>query len=559
MNIIRFILKHSHNAVLVSLAAGILSGGCNAALLGLINSVLKSESPSRLVMWSFVTLCILLPLSRYTAEVLLSKLGQGALYQLRMHLCSQILAAPLLHLEQIGAPRLLTTLTDDIPTITAAILPIPVLCVNAALVIGCLIYLGFLSPLLLAIVLGFMILGIATYQIPILKAQKFFGEARKEADALQIHFRALTQGTKELKMHSLRRQAFVKGALQATAEALQHHNMSGLQIYGGASSWGQSLVFVVVGLIIFVLPAVRHMSGAALTAYAITLLYLMTPLQVIMNMLPVVSRANVALKTVQDLGFTLSSQASEITADASSMDGNPSLMTQWQVLELRDVTHSYKRDDETDSFILGPINLTFKPGEVTFISGGNGSGKTTLVKLITGLYRPESGEIYFNRKRIDSQSNEYYRQHFSVVFADFYLFEQLLGIGGPGLDLDARRYLEQLKLSTKVQIENGKLSTIDLSHGQRKRLALLTAYVEDRPIYIFDEWAADQDPYFKAVFYKQLLPGLKARNKTVLVVSHDERYFHVADRMIKLEDGHVVSDTSALQEEGVQSSMFVAG
>ena len=145
---------------------------------------------------------------------------------------------------------------------------------------------------------------------------------------------------------------------------------------------------------------------------------------------------------------------------------------------------------------------------------------------------------------VEDRNLEWYRQHFSVVFSDFYLFEHLLGLAGPDLESQAQQYLGELKLSQIVKVENGKLSTTELSQGQRKRLALLTAYLEDRPIYIFDEWAADQDPYFKNVFYMHLLPELKGKNKTVLVISHDDRYYHVADRVIKLEEGQVVSDVA---------------
>lgn len=553
MKLIRFFFQHSRRDVLLSLGAGAFSGICNAALLGVINGVIKNNgSALRVLLWTFVGLCVLLPLSRFTAEVLLSKLGQGALYTLRMQLCRQILAAPLRHLEQISGPRLLTVLTDDIPSITNAIINLPLLCVNFALVVGCLVYMAMLSSMLFGIVMGFMVLGIISYQLPILKVSSVFLLARKESDKLQEHFRALTQGAKELKIHAERREAFVRDGLESTSGALMRHNVSGLRIYGGAASWGQTLVFVVIGLILFVLPLFRPLSTAMLTAYAITLLYLMTPLQVIMNALPVISRANVALKNVHDMGFTLTSEGVE---EGLVKSGPPA---DWKELELRGVTHSYRREGEAESFTLGPMNLKFHPGELVFIVGGNGGGKTTLAKLIIGLYAPEGGEIHMNNQTIDGSNRELYRQYFSVVFSDFYLFDQLMGMVTPDLDEQARRYLEDLKLTHKVQIEQGKFSTTELSQGQRKRLALLTAYLEDRPIYLFDEWAADQDPYFKNVFYTQLLPALRARNKTVLVISHDDRYYYLADRIIKLDDGKIVSDkANEPQEQAVQPAQAV--
>jgi putative ATP-binding cassette transporter len=192
-----------------------------------------------------------------------------------------------------------------------------------------------------------------------------------------------------------------------------------------------------------------------------------------------------------------------------------------------------------DSFVCGPVDLSFKPAELVFLVGGNGSGKTTLAKLLTGLYVPEAGEVRLNGTVVTGETREHYRQLFATVFADFYLFDSLLGLHVPELDEQARHYLTQLQLDHKVQVKDRKFSTTELSQGQRKRLALLTAYLEDRPFYIFDEWAADQDPHFKEIFYLQLLPELKAKGKTVLVISHDERYYHIADRVVRLDYRHV--------------------
>src|ERR1700683_178145 len=311
MKIIAFFLRHSRKIVYLSIAAGALSGMCNAALLAVINSALKTKTPGWGLVWIFVGLCMLLPFARFTSELLLNKLGQEAMHRMRMQLCRQILAAPLLHLEQLGSARLLTTLTDDVPAITNAVLVIPLLCVNAALVIGCLIYLGILSWGVFLIVLVFMILGIATYQAPILKVQKMFRAAREHADRLQEHFRALTLGAKELKIHNERRHTFIRECLEATADALQEHNVAGQNLYTAAASWGQVLVFIVIGLILFIFPSMHTLDRGTLTGYALTLLYLMTPLQVIMNTLPQLTRANVALNKVNELGFTLASQGSE--------------------------------------------------------------------------------------------------------------------------------------------------------------------------------------------------------------------------------------------------------
>jgi putative pyoverdin transport system ATP-binding/permease protein len=302
-----------------------------------------------------------------------------------------------------------------------------------------------------------------------------------------------------------------------------------------AQNWSHLLFFTLVGMILFILPSIQYVSPHAMTGYIVTTLYLMGPLSGVLGSLSVFSRASVALDKIQQLGLTL---ASVRAADETGMEATPG-PNSFSKLELVDITHAYHREQDDNHFVLGPINLTFQPGELVFIVGGNGSGKSTLAKLLTGLYPPESGEIRIDGRPVTNENRDDYRQVFSAVFVDFYLFDNLLGLHDPRLDEQAGEYLEQLQLSHKVQIAEGRFSTTALSQGQRKRLALLTAYLEDRPFYLFDEWASDQDPVFKEVFYTRLLPELKKRGKAVVVITHDDRYFWAADRIIKLDYGKV--------------------
>ena len=193
--------------------------------------------------------------------------------------------------------------------------------------------------------------------------------------------------------------------------------------------------------------------------------------------------------------------------------------------------------------MLGPLDLAFRRGETVFLSGGNGSGKTTLAKLLTGLYGPTAGEIRVDGAPVGAAGREAYRQMFSAVFWDFHLFEALLGLDRPELNEEARDRLERLGLGRKLAVADGRFSTLDLSAGQRKRLALAVAWLEDRPVCLLDEWAADQDAGWKEVFYRELLPELKARGKTLFVISHDDRFYDAADRLVRLEEGRVVADS----------------
>lgn len=540
MKLLAFLVRYSRRAVLLAVGAGMVSGLANTGLLALINTLLTGDRATRsALVWVFVALCLAIPLARIASELLLTRLGQGSIYQMRMQMCTRILAAPLRHLESLGAPRLLAALTGDIPAITNVVTVMPTLFINAAVLTGCLLYLGYLSwPLLLA-VLVFMVIGIVSYQLPVARAMQHFRRAREVQDHLYDHFRATTDGAKELKLHYRRRQAFLHGLLESTAGAYRRHRIQGQRIYTVTASWGQLLGFVAIGLVLFLGPG-RFGPGAnppVLTGYTLVLLYLMTPLQVILNTLPDLAQAAVALGRVERLGLDLAQHATEGDTRAPAEGGL------WTSLELRAVTHVYHREREDGAFTLGPIDLRLEPGELVFLTGGNGSGKTTLAKLLVGLYPAQSGEVLLDGCPVTDETREAYRQHFSVVFSDFYLFENLLGLESPELDERTRHYLRELRIDHKVGVENGKLSTTALSHGQRKRLALLTAYLEDRPIYVFDEWAADQDPVFKNIFYLQLLPELKSRGKTLIVISHDDRYYGGGDRLIKVEDGRIVYDS----------------
>ena len=225
MELIRFFLKNSRKAVVVSLLAGVFSGACNAVLLAVINLLLRKNGTGgpRLAL-VFIGLCLTLPVTRFIAEILLNNLGQDSLYGLRVQISRQALAAPLRHLEQIGIHRVLAVLTDDLPVITNTALNLPLICLNATVVVGCLLYIGLLSWKLLSIILLFMFLGIAGYQLPVLKAQDIFRRARKDGDALLKHFQALLHGSKELKLHKDRRNAFFFNLLDRTASSFRTHN-----------------------------------------------------------------------------------------------------------------------------------------------------------------------------------------------------------------------------------------------------------------------------------------------------------------------------------------------
>lgn len=539
LELIRFLLKNAravkHAPLMMGLIilVGIISGASHAALLAMIGRWLSSAAPmSNRFIIIFFALCITLPVARFASEGMLINLSSKALLALRIRLSRQILSAPLRRLEELGPHRLLATLTEDVPAIGNSLVNIPIMTMHISIVLGCLIYLGWLSWLLLLGLIGFMIVGTLSYQVPFKRGMRSYAKNREEWDKLLKHFQALTSGVKELKLHHDRREAFFFKALQPTAASMRKHALMSQLNFVGANSWGNSLFFILIGLILFTTYSWPEINPKTLIGYTLGILYMMTPMHLILSTIPSFASASVSMQKVEKLGLTLHE------SDASDEISRPvKAGSSFKSLELVGVTHTYHREGEAGGFLLGPIDLALEPGELLFITGGNGSGKTTLAKLLLSLYTPEEGQIYLDGKVITDETREQYRQLFSVVFSDFYLFDSLFGLDSVHLDASAKKYLAQLQLDHKVKVEDGALSTIELSQGQRKRLALLTAYLEDRPIYLFDEWAADQDPLFKEIFYHQLLPELKAKKKALIVISHDDRYYHVADHVIKLDSG----------------------
>jgi putative ATP-binding cassette transporter len=535
MKTFKLLLRSSTSASCLAVLMGLQSGVSSTALLAVISTVLAQGRSTQALLWSFLGLCLLVPATRIASELFLIYLGQETILRLRMDLSRRVLAVPLRRLEELGPHRLLSTLSEDIAAIGNAVSLLPNICINVAMFVGGLVYLCWLSWQIFVVVVILAAVAILGYQLPLVRANELFRRARNLHDDLYDHLRSLTGGLKELKLHNQRREAFLSDELGTTAASFRRHNIAGMRIYTLASSWGQLLVFAIIGCLMFLVPQLLDVQSRVLTGYVLTLLYLMNPLQMALNSLATLTRANVALAKVESLGIDLSSGVRDSEAQAEAAR-EPS----WSRIDLADATHAYRREQEEGEFVLGPINLTLRPGELVFIAGGNGSGKTTLAKLITGLYAPDRGEVLLDGRPVTDESRDAYRQRFSVVFSDFHLFRSLLGLEGGDLDAQARYFLTQLRLETKLQIEGGRFSTTELSQGQRKRLALLTAYLEDRPIYLFDEWAADQDPIFKKVFYRQILPALKARGKTAVVISHDDHYYDAADRLIKLDNGKVV-------------------
>jgi putative ATP-binding cassette transporter len=544
MRLFTYLFKSSRRMVFLVSLAGLLSGIFSAGLIALINYALHNgHSLPRRVLLAFVVVSLAKIAAGFISQLLLVDFSQTTLLQLTDDLCRKVLNTPFEKLEQMGPARIQTTLTDDTAVLAAAIQALPALATNIAVLLGCSAYLIYLSRTVFMAMVVMVVFGALSYKILMTRAHAAIQLAREGRERLFGHFRALIEGVKELKLSTVRRTTFMESEIGKTAEFLRHQNLVAMTQYMIADGWSQLMFYALIGVLLFAAPSLMPLTLEGLTGYVFAILYMMSPVWVIIGTVPTFVRGQVSLDKVLELGTSLESSVHAGTAPAvPALSGRQSATASAPIrLELSRLVFAYQDQSERGNrFVLGPVDFSLRDGEVVFVTGGNGSGKSTFVKLLVGLYTPQSGQIHFNEKVVDNSNRHSYREYFSAVFSDYYLFDNLLGLGGSASEGDFRKYLIQLEMDHKVKIQDGRFSTVALSQGQRKRLALLTAYLEDRPIYVFDEWAADQDPAYRTVFYKQLVPELKRRGKSVVVITHDDRFFHLGDRVVKFESGQLV-------------------
>nr|AYM54402.1 cyclic peptide transporter [Phaselicystis flava] len=534
MSLFEILLQRSRLAALGALVLGLLGGFAGAGLVAVIRAALEPGARMTALAVTFVGLCVAMIAARLAAHVIVVRQSEAAVYDLRLRLSRQILDAPLRTVEEMGPAKLLAILTDDVLSLAGAVPAALGVVPQLAVVLGCLAYMAWLSlPLFLASVLT-MAAGILVYRAVAGIAVKHLDGARRDTDDLARHFRTVTEGVKELQLHRRRREEFLTQVLATTAASAGRNAQRGTTAYAAANGIGQALLFLAIGGFLFLTPALRTIDAATVGGFVLAALYLVPPLDFVLGAMPILARGTIALRSIESAGLSLSRARCE---DRAAEPPAAALET----LALSSVMYSYQRLEEGRDFTVGPVDLALRPGEIVFIVGGNGGGKTTLAKVLAGLYTPESGEIRLNGRPIARGDEERYRELFSAVFSDAFVFDSLLGVDGADVDATARALLSRLHLDHKVRIDGRALSTTALSLGQRKRLALLVALLDDRPIYLFDEWAAEQDPTFRELFYTCFLPDLRARGKVVLVISHDDRYFRVADRILEFDYGRVVA------------------
>jgi len=533
MMLLKELLHDARWRIFLAVLCSALSAVSSIGLIGYINRSLEQgldDLSQALAL--FAGLLLLLFVSGTLAQWLLVQIGHRLVYQLRLRLVGKVLGTALERIERLGSPRIYNALTKDVTTVATAFKQLPISLYNGLLLLAGLAYMAWLSLPFFALTLAVIAFGVLLDVLLGRKVKRLMQQVRQQDDRLTEQFEATINGRCELALSRDRRQMLYNQRLEPIAQASLQASVRADTLWAINLNWTSLLVFLLIGTLFFLGQGLGLLSQQVVVGYVLAIMFLRTPISMILDAVPTVIRGHVALQAIDDLAlgetvhFTLPPKAAE----------------PFRELRLSNVQYRYPGQSDEFAFQLGPIDLHVRRGELIFIVGGNGSGKSTLAKLLTGLYQPSEGTVALNGVTLDVSNSEWHREHFAAIFADFYLFADVLGENGQldGLEERVDHYLQRLGLAHKVQFVDGRLSTTALSQGQRKRLALLLLMMEGREVLLLDEWAADQDPVFRHVFYHELLPELQAAGKTVIAITHDDRYFDVADRIYRLDYGQLV-------------------
>lgn len=537
IELIRFLKKESDQTGYRILIASLLAGISNGFVIVVINNASQNYAELNFrYLLLFVLSVIVLALTRKYTLYQTSTIARAALTKTNVRIADKIRRSNLAIFEHVGKPRILTTLSEGTELIFEASRRIANGGVAVIMLLFSFAYIAWLSSVAFWLSVAVIVCGIMVYGF---NQRTINADLRVSAEKENEFINSLNhvlEGFKELKVNRAKSDDLFENYMEKISESHREVRMRTESRFISNIIYTQVFMMILIASVVFLLPQMASSSPSLIVSLVAVLLFIVGPLGFVVDAVPVISEANIAVEKLAELERIFDN--ADDTAQ-SSLTGPLQSKDTFDSIAFKRVSFSYASPDDEKVFSVGPIDLTVNKGEIVFFVGGNGSGKTTLVKLLAGLYYPQRGMVYFDDIPVNMTNYDSYRNFFSIIFSDFHLFDRLYGIQ----DVDERKLnmlLNAMELSEKITYSDGKFSNINLSTGQRKRLALVIALMEDRQIYVFDEVAADQDPGFRRYFYEEVLNELKNQGKTVIVVSHDDRYFHVADRVVKMDFGSIV-------------------
>ncbi|WP_233977026.1 multidrug ABC transporter permease/ATP-binding protein [Pectobacterium versatile] len=543
MELLRIVYQQYRWPFLAVILLSLLSAALGIGLIAFINlQLIEMVNQSLSVLPQFLGLLLLLMGVTLVSQLALTTLGHHFVYRLRGQFIKRILDTNIARIEQIGSAQLLASLSSDIRNITIAFVRLPELIQGIVLTIGSAAYLAWLSPKMLVMTSVWIAITLWGGFMLVSRVYRHLTQVREAEDRLQKDYETVINGRKELTLNRERAQKLYEEVYQANAQDYRQNVIRADTFHLSAVNWSNIMMLGVIGAVFFMANNLGWADTNVAATYSLTLLFLRTPMLQAVGALPTLLSAQVAFNKLKR--FDLADYQEPFSVAVAPAD--------WHTLELRDVVFRY--DDS--GFEVGPINLVIKRGELVFLIGGNGSGKSTLAMLLTGLYTPVSGSLLLDNRPVTAETREDYQKLFSAIFTDFHLFGQMMGPKGTEPDTAlVDSWLDRLNMRHKLTLENHQVMNLQLSQGQRKRVALLLAVAEQRDILLLDEWAADQDPQFRRVFYLELLPQLRALGKTIVAISHDDHYFEHADRLLEMHQGALSELTGDAREQASQDAV----
>lgn len=511
----------------------LLSGTSSAAVLATINSAaasLHDRDATLRALIIFGLAIIIYGVSQKTLMVLAAALAEQSVETLRVEFLDRLQAAELVEVESLNRSEIYNCLGSEMQVISDGALGLIIIGQALVLVVVTMLYVAWLS-LAGAVIAAVFIAIAASFHIA---RNEQIREQMRQIFQLQTRFLEgymdLLEGFKEVKLNMIR-SIELTDYIRRLSHEMTEKQLGTRALFATDSVASQITFYLLTGVMVFVVPIFSSASTATVAMTTTSILFLIGPIATVVGGLPVLQRVNTAAEAI----ISLESRLSEI--GRTPVVAGLRFDTFDQIV-LDSVMFRYPGIGD-DGFAVGPLDLTIRRNQLVFITGGNGSGKSTLLKLITGLYLPTRGAVFLDDQLIGLENVGAYRNLFAAIFSDYHLFHELFGVE----DIDpaaAAELLELLEIAHKVRVIGRAFDTLALSTGQRKRLAMIALLLENRPICVFDEWAADQDPRLREKFYRVILPRLRAAGKTVIAVTHDERYFEIADFRVHLEEGQLV-------------------
>lgn len=462
---------------------------------------------------------------------------ESVVERVRLRIADKIRYADLASIENIGRAPIYNAVSTHAITISNGAAGVITAVTASALLCWASLVIFFISAPAFLILTGAIILVLLIFNANRAKANSWFKAAVQEDNQFMQLFGDLMDGFKELKMDSEKISDFVGGRVEPSAAEVRKSRIKAELTIDRSILIANTALFIVLAALISLLPVFSPDQTSKLPSLITFVVFIFGPLGNVVGLYPSLNQAINSIREIQRVEKRLDSIYQQGLADPSSAAG---AALPFERLNCAAVSFGYRDERGLPSFSLEPLDFQLSRGELVFIAGGNGSGKSTFLKVLAGLYQPAHGKITVNDVIVGHDNRQSYRHLFSCVFSDFHLFDRLYGIRRVDYDL-VRELLELTNLSHKTSIVDRQITNLRLSSGERKRLALVLSLLEDKPILLLDEWAAEQDPIFRRKFYREILPGLKRRGKTVVAVTHDDDHYDVADRVLRMQFGKFVS------------------